>query len=81
LKRDNLKEIIERKKTELKKLWENCYCGATIKNGFPLINTFTYSTEVVGWFDEEITKWKNFYEEHKYESLNNFFTQMYFIPF
>ncbi|KAJ3623388.1 hypothetical protein MTP99_019617 [Tenebrio molitor] len=72
LKRDNLKEIIERKKTELEKLWENCCCGATIKNGFPLINTFTYSTEVVGWFDEEITKWKNFYEEHKavMEKLN-----------
>ncbi|XP_018574262.1 protein regulator of cytokinesis 1-like [Anoplophora glabripennis] len=65
LKKANIKVFIDKRRNELKQLWENCHCSHTTRMQFGFFNSDCYNEDLLELHEIEILKWKKYFEENK----------------
>ncbi|GIY28538.1 protein regulator of cytokinesis 1 [Caerostris darwini] len=63
IKRENIKMFIASLRQELLQLWKKCYISDSIQQGFQYYSTTEMTDEVLEAHEEEVEKWKKYYEE------------------
>ncbi|GIX75737.1 protein regulator of cytokinesis 1 [Caerostris extrusa] len=63
IKRENIKMFIASLRQELLQLWNKCYISDSIQQGFLYYSTTEMTDEVLEAHEEEVEKWKKYYEE------------------
>ncbi|CAH0550355.1 unnamed protein product [Brassicogethes aeneus] len=64
IKKDNIKVFIEKYRTELQALWDECHCDVNTRD-FEYFNADSYTEDYLELFDMEIQRWKKYREENK----------------